>query len=364
VAATGPARTRAVSVWGAASAAGAAAGPLVGGALVDLTGWQGLFWLDAVIAALCVPLTLATVPESRDPNRPPTIDIAGTSLVAATLVPLVLGLSMGPAWGWTSVATLGCLVVTVVAAVAFVTVERRVRVPLVDLRLLRNAMLVGSTVVILIGSGTINGLMYVISLYFQDPDGMGMSPLEAGLATLPAAAGLIIIAPFVASVASRIGTRQAIGLGFVITTAGFAALVFLTDSWGYGLFVLPLVAIAVGMGFSNGCASAAATSAVPDREVGSASGISNMARYVGAALLTAAAATIYSTNAANPDLPRPEAIVDGVARSALLMAITSGIGVLIAVLYGRYRPHTPVDRAAAAAAAVHTLAPAKNEGNA
>jgi EmrB/QacA subfamily drug resistance transporter len=353
VAASGTARTKAVSLWGAASAAGAAAGPLIGGALVDLTGWQGLFWLDAAVAALCVPLTLATVPESRDPARPRTIDFAGTLLVAATLVPLVLGLSMGPAWGWASAATLGCFVVTVVAAVAFVVVERRVRAPLVDLRLLRNAVLVGSTIVILIGSGTINGLMYVISLYFQDPDGMGMSPLEAGLATLPAAAGLIVIAPFVAPVASRIGTRQAIGLGFVITTVGFAALVFLTGSWGYGLFVLPLVAIAVGMGFSNGCASAAATSAVPEQEVGAASGISNMARYVGAALLTAAAATIYGTNAAAKDLPHKEAIVDGVARSALLMAITSAVGIALALLYGRRR--VPVDRTVAAAAAVHTV---------
>lgn len=350
VAATGPARTKAVSLWGAASAAGAAAGPLIGGALVDLTGWQGLFWLGAVVAALCIPLTLATVPESRDPTRSGSIDVAGTVLVAAMLVPLVLGLSMGPVWGWVSAATLLCLAVTVAAAVGFVVVEQRVRAPLVDLRMLRNAVLVGSTIAILIGSGTINALMYVISLYFQDPDGMGMSPLTAGLATLPAAAGLIVTAPFVAGVASRIGTRQAIGLGFAITTVGFAALVFLTRSWGYGLFVLPLVAIAVGMGFSNGCASAAATSAVPEREVGAASGVSNMARYVGAALLTAAAATIYGTNAAEAS---PDAIAHGVTRSALLMAVTSAVGIAVALLYGRHR--APVDRVAAAAAAVHTV---------
>jgi MFS family permease len=353
VATTGQARMKAVSLWGAASAAGAAAGPLVGGALVDLTGWQGLFWLDAAVAALCVPLTLATVPESRDPGRPHTIDIAGTLLVAATLVPLVLGLSKGPAWGWASAATLTCFAVTVAAAIGFVVVERRVRAPLVDLRLLRNAILVGSTLVILIGSGTINGLMYVVSLFFQDPDGMAMSPLEAGLATLPAAAGIVLIAPFVASVANRAGIRQAIALGFAITTAGFFALVFLTDSWGYGLFVLPLAAIAVGMGFSNGCASSAATSAVPADEVGPASGISNMARYVGAALFTAAAATVYGTNSAAPDLPRAEAVVDGVARSALLMAITSAVGIVIALLYGRHRLR--VDRTAAAAAVVHTV---------
>ncbi len=357
VASSGADQLRAVSIWGAASAAGAAAGPLIGGALVDSTGWQGLFWIDAAIAALCIPLTLRTVPESRDPDRPHTIDVGGMLLIAATLVPFVLALSKGPAWGWGSAATLVCFAITAAAAFGFVAVERHVRVPLVDLRLLRNGLLVGATLVILIGSGTINGLMYVISLYFQDPAGMAMSPLQAGLATLPAAAGLIVMAPFVSTVATRIGTRQAIALGFVVTTGGFVALMFLGASWGYGLFVLPLVAIAVGMAFSNGCASSTATSSVPQHEVGSASGISNMARYVGAALLTAATATIYGTNAAATDVPAADAIVDGVTRSALLMAIVSAVGIPLALFYGRHRPlpAQPVDRAAAAASIVHTM---------
>src|SRR5262245_3455059 len=69
VSASGAGQMKAITIWGAASAAGGAAGPLVGGVLVDSTGWQGLFWIDAAIAALCVPITLRTVEESRDPNR-------------------------------------------------------------------------------------------------------------------------------------------------------------------------------------------------------------------------------------------------------------------------------------------------------
>ena len=111
----------------------------------------------------------ATVSESRDPNRPRSIDYAGTVLVALTLAPLILALSQGSDWGWTSLPTLGCLVVAVVAGVAFVAVEKRVSRPLLDLALLRNRVLVGSTVAILIGAGTINALMYLLSLYFQDP---------------------------------------------------------------------------------------------------------------------------------------------------------------------------------------------------
>jgi EmrB/QacA subfamily drug resistance transporter len=363
VAAEGAERMRALSLWGAASAAGAAAGPLVGGALADTAGWQWLFWIDAGIAALCIPLTLRTVAESRDPDRPRSLDIAGTLLVAATLVPLVWGLSSGPNWGWTSAATLTCLVTTVVAAVAFVAVERRVRAPLIELRLLRNRMLVGATIAILIGAGTINALMYVVSLYFQDPAGLGMSSLQAGLATLPAAAGIVLVAPFVAGLATRIGPRTVIWVGFAFTAAGFLALVFVTGNWGYGLFVLPLVAIAIGMGLSNGIASTAATAAVPEHEVGAASGVSNMARYVGAALFTAAAATIYGTAAAATDVPAGEALATGVSRASLLMAVVSGLGILLAVLHRPQRPPAPrlADHAAAAAGVAHTVPVARAE---
>ena len=171
--------------------------------------------------------------------------------------------------------------------------EKRVAVPMLDLALLRNRVLVASTVAILIGAGTINALMYLVSLYFQDPTTLGLSPLQAGLATLPATAGLVAVAPFVPRVAARFGGRQVVGAGFAITAAGFAWIGFVDGSWRYGAFVLPLIAVAVGMGLSNGPATSASTASVSAAQVGAASGVSNMARYVGAAVATALAATIY-----------------------------------------------------------------------
>ena len=104
VANDGDAQLRAVSLWGAAAAVGAAAGPLLGGVLVDVTGWQGLFWIDAGVALLCMVLTFVTVKESSDPDRPRTIDYAGTVLIALTLTPLILGFTKSGDWGWISVA--------------------------------------------------------------------------------------------------------------------------------------------------------------------------------------------------------------------------------------------------------------------
>lgn len=368
VANSGDAQLRAVSLWGAAAAVGAAAGPLVGGVLVDVTGWQGLFWIDAVVAAGCMVLTAVTVGESRDPDRPRTIDYAGTILIALTLTPLILGVSKSGDWGWLSVATLSCFVISIGAGYAFIVVEGRVAVPLVDLALLRNRVLVGSTIAILIGAGTINALMYLLSLYFQDPATLGFSPLEAGLATLPATVGLVLVAPLVPRLAAKFGGRQTIGVGFALTTAGFVVVGFVDTSWAYSAFLLPLVAIAVGMGLSNGPASSAATASVPENQVGGASGVSNMARYVGAAVATALAATIYANASASrsADGASPsDALASGLAAASWMMAVFSFLGVLMAFVIARHRAArgTLNDAAAAAAAHTHTLPTSATAGS-
>jgi MFS family permease len=305
-------------------------------------------------------LTAATVQESSDPDRPRTIDYAGTLLIALTLTPLILGVTKSGEWGWFSLATLGCFAITAGAGYAFVAVERRVALPLLDLALLRNRVLVGSTIAILIGAGTINGLMYLLSLYFQNPAALGFSPLEAGLATLPATVGLVVVAPLVPRMAAKVGGRQTIGLGFAVTTAGFVIVGLVDASWSYGAFLVPLVAIAVGMGMSNGPASSAATAAVPEAQVGGASGVSNMARYVGAAVATALAATIYGTvigNRTDDGASQGDALASGLAAASWMMAVFSFLGVVMAFVIARHRAAqgTLSDAAAAAAAHTHTL---------
>jgi EmrB/QacA subfamily drug resistance transporter len=360
VANRGQAQLRAVSLWGAAAAIGAAAGPLLGGLLVGITGWQGLFWVDAVVGVVCILITASTVTESRDPNRSRSIDFAGTILVALTLAPIILAMSKGAEWGWTSPATLGSLALGVLAGVAFVVVEGRVKVPLLDLALLRNRVLVGSTVAILIGAGTINALMYLLSLYFQDPASLGFDSLQAGLATLPATVGLVIVAPLVPRLAAKFGGRQVVGAGFAITAVGFVVIGFTQTTWAYPVFVLPLIAVAVGMGLSNGPASSAATAAVPPHQVGEASGVSNMARYVGAAVATALAASIYGSVIASrtaAGAATSEALADALATASWVMAGFSLAGVLMAVVMRRHRPPagTIHDAAASAASVSHTL---------
>jgi EmrB/QacA subfamily drug resistance transporter len=359
VATVGAAQMRAVALWGAAAAAGAAAGPVIGGVLNEFSGWQGLFWIDAAIAVVCIPWALYTVPESRDPSRPRTIDLAGTVLVAAVLAPFVFAVTKGSSWGWWSVPTVACLVISVLAAVGFVAVERRISAPLVDLHLLRNALLVGATGAILIGSGAVAGVSFLISLYFQDPATFGMSSLQAGLATLPVAAMVILIAPAVTPLAHHLGARVVIVAGFVLLTGGFVLLAAVRPSWSYWAFLPALIAIAVGIGLSNGPSSSIATAAVTPDQVGAASGISNMARYVGGAVMTAVVAGIYASVSASKVAvggAPAEALAAALSRSSIALAVFSLAGVALGLLVAR-RPDRPraINYAAAAAATAHTV---------
>ena len=143
--------------------------------------------------------------------------------------------------------------------------------------------------------------MYVLSLYFQNPAGLGMSAFEAGLATLPAAAAMIAITPAITPLAAKLGggagrrarlrpgRRRLRGAGVRRGVVGVRA-----RSW------LPLIGLVVGLGLANGPASSGSTSAVSADQVGQASGISNMARYVGAAVAVAAVAMVNNAVANEP----------------------------------------------------------------
>ena len=269
-------------------------------------------------------------------------------------------MSKGSDWGWVSAATIGCFVLSVAAGFGFVAVERRVAVPLLDLALLRNRVLVGSTVAILIGAGTINALMYVLSLYFQNPSTLDFSPLQAGLATLPATIGLVTIAPLVPKLAAKFGGRQVVGIGFAADRCRIRLDRAHRLVMEVSPFLVPLIAIAVGMGLSNGPASSAATACVPESQVGGASGVSNMARYVGAAVATALAATIYGSvtlNRTQSGHTQTDALASGLAATSWVMAGISVLGVLMAVLMGRHQAARGgvQDAAASAAAFAHTL---------
>ena len=171
---------------------------------------------------------------------------------------------------------------------------------------------------------------------------------------------MIAVTPLITPIAVKIGTRWAIVSGFILSVAGLVAMMFVSASWKYVAFVLPLVGIAVGLGLSNGPASSASTSVVAPEEVGQASGISNMARYIGASVAVALVSTIFNAvinNHTHAGASKPDALAAGLAAASLVMAIFCALGVSLGVLMARRRAQPPraIDYATAAAAASHTI---------
>jgi hypothetical protein len=176
---------------------------------------------------------------------------------------LILGVTKGSEWGWTSGRILLCLLISIGSVIGFIVVERRSPAPLIDLQRLRNKLLIGATLGILIGAGTINGLMFVASLYFQDPAALGMSPLEAGLATLPATIGLVSVGTLCRSGQRSSGRAKSSRSASRSLRRWFIALMAIKSVVGVRVFVIPFLAAAVGMSMSNGPCSSVSTSAVP-----------------------------------------------------------------------------------------------------
>ena len=174
----GPARRRAIGAWGATIGLAFAAGPLIGGLLVDGFGWRAVFAANVVLGLPTMALAIRYVAESRDPDPPP-VDWAGVGTLSVGLFAGVFAVLRGNELGWTSGTVLGCLGLCAAALAAFVAVEHVTPRPMLDLGLFRNRTFAGATLIVaLLAGGTFGAFVYVtlFLLDVQDRD-----PVEAGL---------------------------------------------------------------------------------------------------------------------------------------------------------------------------------------
>jgi hypothetical protein len=217
-----------------------------------------------------------------------SIGIWGSELVALTLTPFVLALSEGGDWGWTSLATLGCLAVSVVAGFAFVAVQNRVAVPMPHLAFLRSRVLVGSTVAILIGAGTTNALMYLVSLYFQDQSTLGDPRCRLGSRPCRPRRDWCWSHPSCRATRRGSAAARSSLLDSRSPPAGSRR-----SAWSTAREVTrPSPFLPRDRRRGRGPATSASTACARPPMVGPAFGVSNMARYIGAAVATALAASI------------------------------------------------------------------------
>jgi EmrB/QacA subfamily drug resistance transporter len=291
------ARARAVGVWGGVVGISMGLGPIVGGSLVETIGWRSIFWINVPIGLAAIALTAAVVPESRA-DRARRIDPVGQLLVAAAIGCLTYAIIDSPTAGWGSTRVLALLAVSGLAVVGLLLYEPRRHEPLLDLRFFRSVPFSAATLTAVAAFGAFAGLLFLTTLYLQTV--RGMSPLTAGLYTLPMAAVTAVVSPLSGRIVGARGARRPLLVaGAGIALAG-GLLTRLTDHTSTGYLILAFVLFGLGFGAVNAPITNAAVSGMPRAQAGVAASIASTSRQVGASLGVAVMGSIVASSAAAP----------------------------------------------------------------
>ncbi|WP_431920155.1 MFS transporter [Micromonospora wenchangensis] len=282
-------RTRAIAIWSTAFGAGSAVGPLVGGFLLEHFWWGSVFLINVPVMVLVVVSGLVLLPESRDP-RPGRFDVLSAVLSMAAVVPLVYAVKHVVGAGVDGV-TVSCLLVGVTAGVLFVRRQRRLDQPMLDVELFGNPAFLGAVVANVIAIFALVGMLFFFSQYLQFA--RGFSPLQAGLAELPATLASIVVVVIIALVVARFGRGRAIALGLGLAAAGLAGVAAAAHA-PYLWLGLALVPIGLGIGLAMTLTGDAIISAAPPRKAGSVSAITETANELGVVLGIAVLGSLLS----------------------------------------------------------------------
>lgn len=348
-------RVRAFGVWSATNAAGGAFGVLVGGVLTQYAGWRWVVFVNVPMAAGALALSWRGVPADRPAARGGRPDVLGAVLATAGLTLLVFGVVRTDRYAWASPETVTTLAVAAALLAAFVRVERTTaREPLVRLGLFANRSVAGANAYNLLVGAAMSSAFYFMSLYLQRV--LGAGPARTGLDFLPFALGVVAGSVLAVKLGYRFAARTLMAAGGALTAAGFAWFglispdgAFLTDVLG------PSIVASVGFGLCLGPVVSTATAGVAPHEAGTASGLLNSSRQIGASLGLAALGTAAQHRTGRS--VAPEALNRGYALGLALGAALLAAAVVIALAVLRPAGPKPV-------AAAQGAVPPENAGRA
>ena len=288
-------RARAIGVWGGVVGISMAAGPIVGGVLVESVGWRSIFWINLPVGLAAMALTARFVPESRAP-KPRRPDPIGQLLVIAVLGSLTYAIIEAPGHGWGSPLISVCTAVAVVGLVALIRYERRRTEPLIDVRFFHSAPFSGATVIAVSAFAALGGFLFMNTIYLQDV--RGLDALHAGLWMLPMAFMCFICAPLSGRLVGHGGPRLPLLLaGVTIGASGVLFAVFDAESSNV-LMLTGYVLFGIGFGLVNAPITNTAVSGMPRSQAGVASAVASTSRQVGQSLGVAVIGAVLAAGAA------------------------------------------------------------------
>jgi EmrB/QacA subfamily drug resistance transporter len=332
-------RNIALGAWGAVGGFGAAAGVLMGGILTDLLSWQWIFWVNVPVGALALVIAPFLLSESRDAHGQ-SHDVPGAVLVTSGLVALVLGITQGQTWGWSSARTIGTFVVSALLLLGFGAWESRQRDPLVPLDIfVRLRTLTAANVAGFIMGTALFSMFLMLTLYMQEV--LEYSPLQTGVAYLAVAGTAVIWANVAAAAVNRVGVKPALILGMGLLTVGLLYFTQVSVDGSYWADLFPgFLILGLAIPFAFVPITIAALAGTRPHEAGLASGLINTSQQIGGAVGIAVLSTIAvstTTDAVKTGTAQPVALTDGFVNAFWAGAAIAFAGLLVSIFMVRGR---------------------------
>jgi EmrB/QacA subfamily drug resistance transporter len=342
ITATFPPRQRgqAIGIWAGVSALALAIGPLAGGLIVDNIGWNWIFFVNVPVGAVGIVVSYFFIRESRDRSHEQSVDFPGLLTSGGALFALSYALIEGNQRGWASAEILGLLAAAAVLLVAFIMLESRQRLPMLDLSLFRIGSFVGANLVAMLVSLGMFGVFFFVSLYVQNI--LGYSPTRAGAIFLPMTILIILIAPVAGKASDKIGGRWLMGGGMTILSVSLLLYQRVGLHSTFWTLFPAMILGGIGMALTMSPMTSVAMASVPVDKAGVGSGVLNSFRQVGGAIgiaLMGAILAAYLHARPGTELAKQQ-YVDGLHSALLVSACITFAAAIVAVALVRTSPAT------------------------
>jgi EmrB/QacA subfamily drug resistance transporter len=322
-----PAKNRgiALGVWSGISGIAVALGPLVGGAVIQLSSWHWIFWINVPVGLALIPTAARLLKESYGSER--GLDLPGLGLASTGLFGLIFGLIRAQTLGWGAVEVIVSLAVGVVLIVGFVAQELRTPEPMLPMDFFKRRSFAVTNVVSLSMYFGMFGSIFFMSQYLQNV--LGNSPFEAGLKLLVWTGSIMLVSPAAGFFSERYGSRMfmAVGLALQAIALGWLASEAAVGQ-SYTSMIVPFVFGGAGMALVFAPSASAVLASVRTDQAGQASGATNAIRELGGVLGIAVLSTVFSSHGSYAS---PQAFVDGLKPTMWVGTAVLAAGALVAL---------------------------------
>lgn len=285
---------KALALFASLIGASSAAGPLIGGLLIEHTSWRWAFLINVPIAVVSLAVGLRVLPTRNSTGADSTpFDLAGTALLAAALLPITYGLIQAPEIGWTNWLVIGLLLAGTFSGVAFVFAERRAVDPLIPMRLFADRSISLGVLLTVISFFSLVGSLFFVLLFLQQIN--GDSPMAAGLHILPMSIANVVASSSCGWVIKNYGPRPPLFVGMLFSAIGFALFTGVEPRTGYLALAIPFTVLGLGVGLVMTSSVQAILGNADVTDAGPAAGVHQTSLQIGGILGTAVLGAVMAS---------------------------------------------------------------------